>query len=422
MPRGKAAMELDPNAAAEEIPEEAGGEGSASLFDASGDARVRVLRRDEKTQKMVTHGYMEPTVSEEKVSETFGGGHYRAQLWVPDPGGMPKVKRQRDFYIPGPYKPPQHINTMEDIGPNAPKRVDNNAAVTPAVPSVGGDDLMQVLKAGIINTLLEMMKSTKEMNNRPVPSTDPMLLEFIKSQSTVQSQMFTLMVTMMQNKNDAPRDTESKDYLGMLAKMKEIVTPANGGTPNQMEMFNTMLETFTRMREVATDIAPTPVSEDPIMGSLPKLAEVVYEQHQMNKARQQGQQIVPVRPVPGGAPTPEIHQVEQGPPPAIWQQVMRSQANRLVAQATAKSDPDVIAGAAILFAPPPVREALAIFFHRPSDAVMADMLAELPVMAEHREWLADFIDAAQFRLFPDEYSDEGEGEDSEAKDDDKAGR
>src|SRR5262245_8585936 len=104
------AVEIDATVEAEAPPEESGGENSASLFDGSADARVRILRRDDTTQKYVTHGYFPPDAGEELISRTLGGGAYRAQLVIPDPAsGMLKIKRQRDFKIPGAYKPPSSI-------------------------------------------------------------------------------------------------------------------------------------------------------------------------------------------------------------------------------------------------------------------------------------------------------------------------
>lgn len=406
MGRSKA-VELDPHAQPDAPPEEAGGEGSESLFDASGDARVRILRRDDRTQKMVTHGYMEPTVSEEQVSARFGGGHYRAQLFVPDDSGVPKVKRSRDFDIPGPYKPPAKINTMDEVGPHAPVQQQNGGTALPLVVG-GGDDLMQVLKAGIINTLLEMMKSTKEMSAPRTPAVDPMLVEIMKAQAATQSQMMQFMLTL------ATKDggDSKKDMLDLMAKMKELVAPpasANGVVPaDPMKMFNNMLETFKSFREAAEDVSPPSDGMGGILSAAPKLIEVISEQHQMQKnaaAAAASQPRAAQQPIVGTiAPQP------QGPPPALWQRALREHAGRLVASAAAKHDPDVIAGTAILFAPPALLEAFKIFFHRSEEEVAADVFTEIPLLAEHREWVADFVVAAQERLFPEEFEGEDEPE------------
>lgn len=391
------------------MPAEAGGEGAASLFDASGDSRVRVFRFDDKTQKLVTHGYFPPTAGEEDIAAAFGGGRYRAQLVSPDPAtGLTQIRRAREFSIPGAYRPPQKINTIEDVSPHGAAATPASAAAAAAsmVPG-GGDDLMQVLKAGIINTVLELMKASKETRQS---GPDPLLIRLMESQAQTQQQMMQFMLTLATKDNGA-----DKDMLAMLVKMKEIVAPNSGVAvaSNPMEMFNTMLSTFSRMREVADDISPPREPGDPLMDSIPKLVEVVAEQHALNKASRQ-QSITTRRvagPAGGTAEMPVVGTIQPAQAPtqqenlAMWQIILRQQATRLVAFATAKQDPDDIAAMAIIFAPANVKEALSIFFHREEAAIVADILTEIPQLADHREWMSDFIQAAQERLFPEEYSD-----------------
>ena len=102
---------------------------------------------------------------------------------------------------------------------------------------------------------------------------------------------------------------------------------------------------------------------------------------------------------------------------AMWQQILRRESKRLISFAIAKQDPDLIAGTAVILAPPHIREALAIFLHRAPEAVEADILVEIPELAEHREWLTDFVQAAQERLFPDEFADADEKEPVEGSSD-----
>lgn len=398
----RAAAEVDPNVEAAQPPEEAGGENTASLFDGSSDARVRVFRRDDRTQKMVTHGYFPPSVSEEEIAAQFGGGHYRAQLVIPDPAsGLPKVKRSRDFDIPGAYRPPNKLNTFEDAGPHGSA---NGSAPAGGVaqsnlPMVGGgDDLMQVLKAGIINTLLEMMKSTKEMRGNGGP--DPMLVELMRTQAATQSKMMEFMLTLATKDNGT--GNERREIVAEMLQMKELfAAPASGAVPtNPMEMFNNMLDTFKSFRDAAADVAPQGGSGDPIMDSIPKLVEVVAEQHAMNKQQRAA------HPPSSSAVTPTVQTLPM-PDVPLWKQILRQQGARMVASAVAQHDPDIIAGTAILFAPPNVKAALTEFFHREESEVAADILVEVPAMAAHTEWLSEFVNAAQFRLFPDEFPEDG---------------
>lgn len=405
MGRRTAAVEIDANVEAAKPPDEAGGADAASLFDASGDARVRIMRRDNTTQKMVTHGYFPPTVKEEDIATAFGGGHYRAQLVIPDPAsGLAKVKTSRDFYIPGAYRPPQKINSFEDAGPNGPLANPQAAAATVQSPvagiPTGGDDLMAVLKAGIINTLLEMMKQTREASAKP--GTDPLLLEFLRQQAEDRKAATEMQMRMMEFmlKNSGNNNGHSRqELLDELTKYKELFGGNAGG--NNLDTLKTMIETFREFRDAADDVASLRGGTgDPIMDSIPKLVEVVAEQHQMSKRNATAPRQIPVP--SQGSPVSTIPM----PDIPLWKRLLRQQGPRLLASAVAKHDPDVIAGTAILFAPPDLKTALAEFFHRDEPEVVADILTEVPALADHREWLTDFVNNAQFRLFPDEFGDD----------------
>jgi len=335
--------------------------------------------------------------TEETVLNEFGGGKYRVQLLVRDEGGREVIKTQRDFELPGLYKLPD--GDLPGIGSRAvggpkPKVFASSEAVAtiPQIPN--NNDLMEVLKAGIINTLLDMMKTSREA--RP-SGPDPLLLKLMEQQAQTQQKMMEFMLTLATANKSESRETTME----LLAKAKELVGgPAASGNP--MEMFNSMLEAMTRMRDVAEDINPPSArSGDPLMDSIPRLVEVVAEQHEMNKRQRAAQQTPPAS---VAVTTPIVSER----PMAMWQQILRRESKRLISFAIAKQDPDLIAGTAVILAPPHIREALAIFLHRAPEAVEADILVEIPELAEHRAWLTDFVQAAQERLFPEEFADEGE--------------
>lgn len=444
MARGRsAAVELQAEAAgaeAAEVPAEASEESSGpglSLFDASGDARIRLLRRDDKTQKWTPHGYLPPDSTEETVLRLYGGGTYWSQLLVQTEAGREGIKQQRKFQLPGPYKPPLMglpgvdfaIDSTGKMLPTLKQNVPDDPAtrVNAGASLGGGDDLMSVLKAGIINTLLDMMKSAKEV--RTAPAADPMLVEILRQNAATSQQMMQMQMKFMEMMVSKDGGDTKTEMLAMLSKMKELVAPPAGApTTDPMAMFNTMLETFTRMRDVADDISPkTDTGGDPMLAALPKLVEVVAEQHQMQKAQRGLGPVVATQPTPGpagGTAQMPVVGTIRPQPLAMWQGLLRQHAARLVASAIAKHDPDPLIGTAILFAPPHIKEALAIFFHREPEAVYADIVSEVPGLADHREWVDEFVLAAQERLFPEEFgedADEGEGE-PEGDGDDKGGR
>lgn len=427
--RATAGAEPDSSVEAGTPPQEAGGENAVSLFDASGDARVRLFRRDDKTQKMTTHGFFPPTVCEEDVAKAFGGGYYRAQLVMADPtSGLTKIKQSRDFQIPGAYRPPSKINGYEDVSENGGSASTPQSAVQSVAGVAGGDDLMSVLRAGIINTLLDMMKSNREIQQRP--TTDPLLLEFLKQQSDAQrraeeaqreshKQVVDMQLKMMdfivkQSTND--KGPSRQELLDELTKYKELFGGAAGS--NGMENFKTLLETFREFRDAAEDVASPKGSGDPLMDSIPKLVEVVAEQHQMSKQRPQASQAPRQVPVPSTTtPTAEVHKLPDIP---VWRQLLRQQGARLLASAAAKHDPEVIAGTAVLFAPDHLKHSLREFFHRDEPEVVADILTEIPQLAEYREWLTEFVNNAQFRLFPEEFDGE-DGDETPEPEGDEAG-
>jgi hypothetical protein len=239
-----------------------------------------------------------------------------------------------------------------------------------------------------------------------------MLFKLMEAQAATQQKMMEFMLTLATKGGDG--DSSRKEFMAELLQMKELFASASGGAvpADPMKMFTNMLDVFKTFRETADEVNPPRDTGDPIMDSIPKLVEVVAEQHQLNKqaraeAAQRGGVVRPVVMPANGAPTvPEVGTVPPHADLAMWQKILRQQSARLVASAVAKHDPDVIAGTAILFAPPNVKEALMIFFHRDEPEIMADMFAEIPAMTDHREWLSDFILSAQERLFPDEFSDD----------------
>jgi len=375
----------------------------ASLFDFQGDARVRLLHRNEKTQRFEPHGYFPADATEEHVLNEFGGGRFRAMLLVRNPLGQEVIETQRDFDLPGYYKPP--TGDLPGIGSRDPTALPKRESVAVAASGMsmlpGSGDLMEILKAGIIEKLLDIMKTSREVHAPAGP--DPMLMKLMETQAATQQKMMEFMLTLATKDKSGSKE----DMFETMTKVKELIGPPPSVSGDPMAMFNTMLETFTRMREVADDINPSTQrgSGDSLMDSIPRLVEVVAEQHELNKqqraaATQRGPQRMPSVAVPSSLPS------QPEPSLAIWQMLLRRQAARLLSSAAAKHDPDVIAGTAILFAPPNVKEALALFLHRDAAAVMADVLVEIPGLADHRDWVADFITAAQERMFPDEFTDE----------------
>jgi hypothetical protein len=381
-----------------EIPQEAGGEGSPSLFDFSGDARVRVQRKDDRTQKMVTHGYFPPNVADDDVLKEFGGGFFRAQLLVPDEQGREQIKRTRDFVLPGPYKAP--TGELPGIGsraPGAPKLADLPRPMQSASPGMA--DMAGMLNATMLTTFMDMIKTMKDISSRPAPvapAVDPMLVEMMRGQAAVQTKVLELLLTPKPN-NDG---NSKKEILELLASMKELVAPpaAQSGDPNAM--LTSIVEAMKQLRGVAEEFNPQPTPTDP-MDILPKLAEVAIEEHNMRKQRAaQGQ---PVNRSPG-QPQPAV-EVSTLP---IYQQVLRREAPRLISAAQAGRSAELVADIAVEFMPPNIKGVITEFFHHPLEEVIANVTTEIPMLAQYPQWVGEFVERAQELLFPDEFTDDAE--------------
>lgn len=372
--------------------------GNASLFDFSGDARVRTYRRDTTTQKWVIHGYFPATATEEDISREFGGGEYWVQLMLPDrESGRESISTSRKFRIPGPYRPPQtDLPGIRREG--APLASGATPAATVGTMPSGMSDMMGVLNATVMSTFIDLLKTFKEASNRPAPTMDPMLVEILKAQAGTQQKIIEMIITLSAKDGGDSK----KEVLQMMESMKGLLTPAvSPGNP--MEMFNSMLQAFTSMRDVADDLAPPRGGTgDPLMDSLPKLVEVVAEQHQMSKRQRMG--------VPPSATLTPVVSTESQPTLALWQRILRSQGRNLVSSASRGISANTAALVAIEYAPQDVIGVFQEFFNRDPDAVVADMIREVPPLAAFPAWARSFVDEAKTMLFEDE--EEGETQDT----------
>ncbi|MGH3589545.1 MAG: hypothetical protein ACRDRF_00710 [Pseudonocardiaceae bacterium] len=394
---------MDMGAETGKAPEEAGGEGSASLFDASGDARVRVLRKDERTQKMVTHGFFPPTVSEEDVMEAFGGGHYRAQLVIQDGSGLSKIKTQRDFNIPGAYKPPQEIPAFRS-GVEGPKNPPIAGAPVVGTIPPGMGDMAGMLNATMMTTFMDMIKTMKEVSTRPAPTIDPLLVALMQNQSATQGKMMELLLGLMTRPTGESAEKGEERTLRLLASMREIIAPSNAADP--LAMFNKVLESFGAMREAAEDFTPQRSgSGDPLMDSIPKLAEVIAGEYQQRQAARNRIPAPNTPALPPGAPIVDAAQPPAEPLP-IWKQLLRREGPRLSGAAASGKSAELMADIAVAFMPENIKGAIVEFFHRDEKEVFADIVAEVPTLAQFPTWVADFVEHAQFKLFPEEFTDD----------------
>lgn len=395
-------LEVSPGESPGEAPEEAGGEGSTSLFNASGDSRVRVYRMDERSRKMVFHGNFGPDVDEAEISQAFGGGTYRCQLTIVNGVGKQVIKSQRDIIIPGTYKPPTDV-------PNG------TAVAVPAKPGTSpvisaqpqGGSQLDLLNSALTGSVIELLKSLRTPVQPPQSAMTPeVLIAMMNKQSEQQTAMMTMMMTMFSNMN---KGDSKKEVLEMLSELKALTGGVNPTNPS--DMMGSIVNAIKQLREISDDISPDKDAGDP-MNILGKLADVVVAE-QRNRPRriqrpaQPGQQQPAAITQGDGTMAPKPKPVMPG-----WQMILRREGARLLSEAQADRDPGLVANMALEYAPPNVKPHLMNFFKNEPDDIKQKMVANIPGIEAHDEWLDEFIYEARVALgFEVESDDEGQSGD-----------
>ena len=397
-------LEINPAENPGEAPPEAGGPEAVSLFDASGDSRVRIMRQDDKTLKYIFHGYLPPHASEQHVSDAFGGGKYRTQLIIVNDKGFEVIKTQRDINVPGAYKPPmgQLPGVGQDkvtIGTSVPSAI--------SIPSGSGGNMVEVLNSALVGSVIELLKSFREIKTPPVQSsmTPEVLVAMINKQSEMQMEVMKALFN--QNKGDS-----KKELLELMTEIKGLIGPT-GGAPNPnnpAEIMGNIVDTIKQLRDLTDDINPKTSAEP--MDILGKLTEVIVSEQQQRVARrgpartpaEKQQQNLAV--VKGGQVTPRM---------PVWQQILRKEGPKLLSQAQAGRDPGLVANVALEYAPAPIQQHLAGFFQQEPADIIKKMNENIPGLEEYAEWTAGFVQEARIALgYEEEPEESPEDEDTKA--------
>lgn len=395
-----------------EVPDEAKGESQGpglSIFDASGDARVRLLRRDDRTQKWVPHGYFPADSTEETILRVYGGGRYWAQLLVAAENGKESIKHQRQFDLAGLYIPPKdgipgiHREVDAEGKPSYTKRIDSSAAVTAPSSMPTGGELMQALNAGVISSVIDLLGKMREANKSP--ASDPMLAEILRRQSETQEKMFEIVLTLV-GKDAKPEKTVDprKEILDMMVQLKEIMAPNVGATSptDPAKIMESIVSTVKQLREVSEEILPEKNSGtgDPMFDSIPGILEIIKEEQRLRREGSTSKPTQGQQPVPRQIP----QQTDSDVP--LWRRVLHSEGPRLLTFAKSNTDAEFVAKMGVTFASQEIKDSLSEFFHKPEEEIVGFILTEIPDLKNYPEWLASFIESSQFLLFPEEFDDD----------------
>lgn len=374
-------------------PEEAAVGKRVTMFDPSGDSRVRVNRRDDKTMKYIFHGYVPADATEEDLSRLFGGGHYRCQKLVKDSQGSDIIDSQREFDVPGAYRPQTGELPGVEKQP-ALAATASSAAAGGAHPS-GGDNPMSIIQADLARSYLEVGKAARELMREPADNVMKEVLAEMREDRR-------LLVSLIE-KIGKPQDGGRKELLAELEVMRRLVAPATP-TSGSKETLTELVDAIKQLRDVSEEFnPPTKAPENPL-DLVPKVLEVISEEQKLRRGAQQPRALAVVRPE---TPMLTPEQPAAAPVP-LWQRIIQKEGPKLIAAAQANRDPELVASVAYQFAPDQIKGALSEFFNGPTDEVVAKLREQLPPLNEFASWTEEFVIAAQIEIFgePEEPEEE----------------
>ena len=397
MPRVKKSPGSLPGSLPEHLadsPRSAEGE-RTTLFDASGDSRIRVYRRDDK-MKLVMHGYLPPDSAEEDVARQFGGGHYKCQLIAKDSQGASVIVTSREFDLPGAYKPP--AGELPGLTQRAPDALPSLTSVSPTLP--GASNVMEILQSGLVGSVIDLLNKAKQ----PTPA-DTGLAEVLRDIAKQASDDRRMMLDMMKGLGQAA--PSRAEVLAELEVMKRVLS-APSATSDSKQQLTELVEAIKQLRDVSEEFNPTRNDPTDPLSFVPQVLEFMTEEQKLrrSKATPPAVSLVPATKVPAmpmsSEPVPGPMKPESVP---LWQRVLVGEGPKLVGYAQRGEDAEEVAALAIKFAPS-LRGAFTEFFNRPADEALTLLVRHVPGLTDYPTWAEDFVLAAQYELF-------GEGDEPE---------
>ena len=330
-----------------------------------GEDYVRVHRQDDLTKEWIFHGRLDPQeATEEHLDGLFGGGVYRLIHYTRNPIGKFVIVATRKLRVPGRYRPPQELPGLASTVTPAP------AAGSPAVPAgpVGpGSNATEVLNAGMVATVMDLLRASRE---QMTPRPDPMMAVLLELMAKQNEQQTTLLTALLSRPEGGGGQS---DMLSMIRDVREMVTPRPQDNPaNPAVMMREFLRAMREFREASTEMKGDGES-DPMASSIDKLVGLL------------------ARGVPAPAPAPAPQRVAPpvAPPPPdlrpIWQQALARYRSTLIGWARAGLDPEWAAETVDNLAP-----GGALPVPGPS---LEEVLAADPALLPYRDWMGTFLSA-----------------------------
>lgn len=377
--------EVAPDAAPAEAPEEVlelseESGPSLSVFDASGDTRVRCLWRDPQRQKWTTHGYLPPSTTEEDVLKLFGGGEYMLQLLVQSPEGKEVIKQTRRLKLVGAHRIPANLPGINDPSPSV--------ASTVQVPEIGTVDGMNpnaALNHALAASVIDLLKSMREVKQAPV----------VQAPQLPWGEILTTVVGPLVLKLVEKKDNGKSEILETLKQLKELVPQQSAATPVASSVSDMVkgIKELMGLKDIVEGKEAPPDPETAMWGAAMKAMDIAASYVAGNKKNgdNTGQPQLPP-----GSP--------QGMPK--WKLMLLAQRKRLVEAASYNLPADTAAETALTFLPQQMHGVLTEFLEMPDHVDIT--IQTIPELGEFRTWTTEFMRELQHQFL-------GEDEDEDAE-------
>lgn len=360
----------------------------------SPDDYVRVHRLDDVLKQWTFHGRLAPEeATEEKLAKLFGGGSYRLTLWGRNEEGKFQYRAIKSVRLPGPYRPPRELPGTNDEADDA-----DDAPARGTTPQVGtASNAMDVLNAGMVATVMDLLKASREqMAGRGESALTPLLIEMMTRQAEQQTQLLTALLTNRDGGTSA-RD----EWLQLFREAREMVAPRPQDNPtNPSNIMREFLAAMREFRDASDELGGSRAADaDPMAASMVKLIDLLQRGASGQlPAPRPGTPTAPAGAAPAAPAQPAAPQDTRP-----WAVLLRRYAGVLARWAQAGLDPQWAAETVLNLSPGE--------FQLPPLTV-DDLVQVAPVLTPWRDWLDQFLSEI-YMLAAGESGDVSDGDDDD---------
>lgn len=348
-------------------------------WDSAEQARVRIDRTDDRSKKLVFHGYLGlEEATEARVADLFGGGAYRAQLTSQDAlRGSWFIRATKFFEVPGAYKPPLQL---PGVSSPKPEQAAAAAGVVGDVRVGGGAAPNDVLQTALVTQLLDIMKQTKSPAG-PVASVDwgPILIAAIgvlpelfaarRESASGRDPALTALAQQIQSLSDR------------LEQLQRAPSPGSVALTDQLGSLRELAGLARMLAGKRGDDDDDEDAGDPTTKMLGKVIDMF------------GPRLGAGTPAPGNAVAPTGGALTHMPPVVA---ALRMYGPSLVGNAEEGNDPNEVAQSIEGMIPARYLPDLRAFVHQPT--ATAQVMQLVPALTPYAEWTQALVVSLRSRL------------------------